>query len=158
MKTFLASLIALAVLTFSASAQFVQGPAKFTAFTNPTSGSLVFKLNGGPGLTNVATGCAKIIPVGSSGFGVFLNQASTNTLATTNGTVIQFEVSADGTTFATNLVSVGFVPLGSAYAPVYTNFPSTVGNVGNISAIRVKNIVNTNSETLWITNLLITTR
>ena len=161
MKTIL-SILAMLALVCTAPAQFIQGPSTFKAFTNPTSGSLVFalpSLGNGSGVTNVSTSCAKAFPIGANGFGITINQGSTNTLATTNGTSFVFEFSGDGINWATNnRLTFTTIPLGNTYAPTYTNIANTVPNVGNATLGRIRQIVNTNQEVIWITNMTITTR
>lgn len=154
--------LALALVAFTASlqAQFIPGPRIQSAFTNLSN--LPFQLPGigvGNGVTNVDTTCAVAIALGNNGFGITMNQGSTNTLATTNGTAIVWEFSGDGVNWATNnRLTTVFCPLGNTYAPCYTNIPTSVNNVLNSTFVRVRQIVNTNSEAMWITNLNLSIR
>lgn len=148
------------LLAMTAQAQFIQGVNVYSMLTN--SASVPFMASGGgtaPGpSTNVPTANAKAVPVGVNGFGLGCVMAGTNNTTTTNVT-FTFQFSYDGIRWATNNeLSVVLTPLGTNFAPMYTNFPNTTLNVGNISAVRLKSIHHTNTGSIFITNLVITTR
>jgi hypothetical protein len=116
--------------------------------------------------TNGISPFANICGVGANGFAIGYNIAGTNSLTVTN-VYFLFETSSDGINWNTNTpaggVSILATPSGVSYKPSYTNLLSTIQNLnlGNLAAIRLKYISNTNGGvdgTIYITNLTISTR
>lgn len=145
---------------------FVPGPRVAKLLTNDDSGTNVFIAVGGgtaPGPSTNLNGLAVAlaVPVGVEACGLMVNCAGTNATTTTNMT-ITLEFSADGSNWHTNdRVSFVVTPLGVQYAPVYSNLltASLYGSTfGNVSACRVRSIHHTNTGSIFITNLVITTR
>ena len=167
MKTLLAIVSGLALFAGNLSAQFsvtltpTRNAALVTNSMAPTGGAVYTLVGGGsaPGpSTNIPAAHARSCPVGSQGFGITANMAGTNTATTTNVT-FQFQMSGDGINWATNnLLSVNLTPLGTAYAPCYTNIPSTTVAVGNAQYVRLYSASHTNLGSVFITNLTISTR
>ena len=167
MKTIL-SILAGAMLAFTTSAQFAAGglvPTVTAALvTNSVAlaGGSVYTLVGGgtaPGpSTNIVAAHAASVPIGREGFGITCNFSGTNATTTTNATFV-FQFSGDGINWATNnTLSVVLTPLGATYAPCYTNIANTVLNVGNAQYIRLQSVHHTNTGSIFITNLNISTR
>ncbi len=143
MKTIL-SVLTLALLAFSANAQFVQGPARYNMLTNQGTWMNVSS-NGATVAAGLPLTQAPWIPVGGTGFGIGLKAYATNAAATTN---IWFtvELSGDGVNAITNnTLSVVYLPRGVATNTYYTNFPiATSATLGNIAAVRLKDVMSTN--------------
>ena len=166
MKIILPIAAALTIVS-SAFAQFAPGlsPSVYAALlTNSTAltgGSVYCMVGGGtaPGpSTNIPTAHAVAVPIGSQGFGVTVNGSGTNATTTTNYTV-QFQFSGDGINWATNnLLSWNACVLGTSYAPCYTNIANTVANVGNAKYVRLYSFHHTNTGSIFITNINISTR
>ena len=151
MKKFL-TLLALAAMTLSASAQFIAPPVVKSAITNIT-----IAINGITTSNLVTAGQTFPINVGADGFGVAFNMAGAAAATTTNCT-FRFDVSGDGVNWATDAVTITAAPAGTGYTPTYTNVLSTAANIGNLVQVRLRSIQNTNTGTLYITNLTISTR
>lgn len=151
MKKFF-TILAVAAMTLSASAQFVAPPVVKSAITNIT-----IAIAGITTSNLVTAGQSFSIGVGADGFGVAFNMAGTNATTTTNCT-FRFDVSGDGVNWVTDAISVTAAPNGTGYTPTYTNVLNTAANVGNLALVRLRSIQNTNTGTLFITNLTISTR
>jgi len=151
MKKFL-TLLAVAAMTLSASAQFIAPPTVKSAITNIT-----IAINGITTSNLVTAGQTFPIGVGPDGFGVAFNMAGAVAGTTTNCT-FRFDVSGDGVNWVTDAITVTAAPAGTGYTPTYTNILSTAANVGNLALVRLRSIQNTNTGTLYITNLTISTR
>ena len=146
------SLLALAAMTLSASAQFVAPPVVKSAITNIT-----IAVNGITTSNIVTAGQTFPIIVGAGGFGVGFNMAGSAAATTTNCT-FRFDVSGDGVNWVTDAVTITAAPAGTGYTPTYTNVLSSAANIGNLVHVRLRSIQNTNTGTLYITNLTISTR
>lgn len=143
----LLTLLAVFAIVGIASAQYVQGPIVINALTNAGTWT-VMPADGGGAATNVPTTQAKWVPVGPNGFGVFIKGYGTNAALTTN-VWITLEPGIqrpNGTIWPVSnaLPVVVYLPTGTATNRYYTNFASTTLNLGNISAVRVKSIMQTN--------------
>lgn len=149
---------------------FVSGPKLGYLLSNETAGTVFVAVGGGtaPGpSTNLSgLGVQLSVPIGpggkrSRGCGILCNLAGTNSTTTTNVT-LTFEFSADGVNWHTNdTIRMVVTPLGTGYAPVYSNAvtASMFGtSLGNVSLIRLKSVHHTNTGSIFITNLVITTR
>lgn len=164
MKFILAILLAaLGANTWAAS------PATpFYALTNRTVTWVVAPAAGGSPATNVPTAQALVVPVGPNGFGVGIKSFGTNAALTTNTWItIESGILDSGGTFypiTNNNVTVVLLPRGVATNTYYTNFVmSTSATLGNVTAVRVKDIMQTNGligsslagnlfiERFWIT-------
>lgn len=156
MKT-LITILAIAAVSFSASAQWVQGPTYQDALST-TSPFLV----GTMAATNLPTTQANIGRVGANGFGFFATIGSTNAAATTNGGLVvefisdPFGTNANNSTLQTATFTL--TPNGTSPYYYWSNVPPTIANVGNLSGVRIKYITNNNTHTLWITNAFFITR
>lgn len=151
MKNFLL-IIALAMATLTASAQFVQPPAPKSAIV----GTSVITIVGGS-TSNLSSSVAAPFQVGAGGFGVTFNIAGTNSVTTTNS-LIRFDVAGDGVNWVANALTVNYTPSGTSWTPGFTNILSTAANVGNLSLARIASIQNTNLASIFVTNITITTR
>lgn len=151
MKTFL-SLIALALATLTASAQFVQPPAPKSAIVGTTVVTIV-----GSSTSNLADTVRAPFQVGAGGFGVTFNIAGTNAATTTN-VVVRLDVSGDGVNWVSNAITLNSTPSGTGWTPSFTNVLSTVANLGNLSLARIASIQNTNLASIFVTNITVTTR
>ncbi len=171
---FISKLLAAAVLCLPlvASAQNFNNPV---VVKNMLSGSSPFILGAstiGTFSTNLSTAgsstnvfaVANVCGVGPNGFAIGYNIAGTNSLTVTN-IYILLATSSDGVNFTTNMpaggVSVLATPSGTSYKPLYTNLLSTIQNLnlGNLAAVKVWSIANTNGDHYCIiTNLTISTR
>lgn len=167
MNKFLATILAFAAFVFTASAQFGTGlnpsvaPALVTNSVALTGGAVYTLVGGGtsPGpSTNIPSAHAASVAIGAQGFGITCNMSGTNAASNTNVT-FQLQFSGDGINWATNnLLSVVLTPLGTSYAPSYTNIANTVVNVGNARYVRLYTAHHTNTGSIFITNFSISTR
>ncbi len=159
------SLPILALLAYGAAeaASYVAPPLVFPMLTNPSA--VPFIVNGGgtaPGPSTNLVGLAvvKAFLIGSRGYGMSINCAGSNAATTTNLT-ITIEYSADGIDWATNNFTTWIVqPPGTNYFPCATNNPQTdvTSFMGNYAMGRVKSFHHTNTGSIFITNLNVTTR
>lgn len=145
---------------------FVSGPRIANLLTNETSGTNIFVAVGGgtaPGPSTNLSGLAVqlAVPIGGDGCGVMVNCAGTNATTTTNMT-LTFEFSIDGVNYHTNdRITMVVGPLGVGYAPVYSNMltASLYGTAfGNLATMRLRSIHHTNTGSIFITNLAVSTR
>lgn len=146
MKTFLAIVSALALLACSVTAQQIQGPITLNAITNQGTWE-IRPADGGGAATNVPTTQARWVTVGKDGFGVAVKSYATNAALTTNvWFVLEFgHVDSTGVYPATNNnVTVVVLPRGTATNVYYTNFTANTATYGNIGAVRIKNVMQTN--------------
>lgn len=146
------SIIAVAAMAIGAQAQFVAPPVVKSAITNIT-----IAISGITTSNLVTAGQTYPIGVGADGFGVSFNMAGAAATTTTNCT-FRFDVSGDGVNWVTDAISITAAPAGTGYTPTYTNVLSTAANIGNLALVRLRSIQNTNTGTLYITNLTISTR
>jgi hypothetical protein len=113
-------------------------------------------------VTNIPVHVAKIMPVPKDGFGVYFRSGGTNSTATTNLTItlegVIFTSSGvtqvvDNATFSI-VATATTLPTGHDYL---TNFPALnsglAGVLNRCDGIRVRSIENTNTTSLWLTNL-----
>ena len=158
-------ILAMVALVFSANAQFVQGPITSRLITNQTTWMNVSS-NGGTVAANLPLTQAPWITVGGTGFGVGIKAYATNAALTTN-VWLTIALSADGVNDITNTtLTVCYLPRGTATNTYYTNFVlNTSATIGNIAAVRVKDIMSTNgivggslAGNLFIEKLYISTR
>ncbi len=167
MKTKFKLLAVLGLVAFTAAtaqAQFVQGPALFSAVTNASTWAILPAAGGGVS-TNVPTGQARWCPVGQNGFGVLVKAYATNAALTTN-VWFTLETTTDGINANSNTVyTVAFLPNGVATNTYYTNIVATTANVGNIAAVRIKDVMQTNglvgsslAGRLFVEKFIISTR
>lgn len=153
MKKIIISL-ALIAMTFTAPAQFISGPASGPALV--ISGN--YRVNGIL-TSNAPVATVYNIPIGKNGVGFFVHSGGTNSVTTTNSTVL-LEQSVNGTDWHNGTFTFSF-PVGaggSAPALFYTNIQPTVANLGNARFLRVKSIQNTNLAGIFITNFLWSTK
>lgn len=156
MKTFLKLFVAVvAMISMAASAQVY--PNTWT----------------GPGLTTTSVAIAGIttsnlpttlqasIPVGPNGVGLSFTTFGTNATTTTNATVV-LQGTADGTTWIDTPTTASAITVlvsanGTSIYGTYTNLignTATAQNIGNLRSLRIKSIQNTNTATLWISNVV----
>jgi hypothetical protein len=139
------------------AADYIAPPLRQSFLTNDSANPFVLL----SGTTNLA-GLTVQVPcvIGENGYSVALNCASTNSAATTN-ILLVLEHSFDGLNFCTNQTAswVAAVP-GMSYGPTATNFFQTEpsGAVGNVFSVRLRTLINSNAQTVWITNLSMQTR
>ena len=141
----LLSTLSVTCFALAIQAQFVPGPTIFNAITN-TGTWTIAPADGGGAATNVPTTQARTVPIGPSGFGVFVRAYGTNAALTTN-TWFVLETSPNGTDWTSNTtLTVVFLPTGVATNQYYTNFNAqTAGlNILNATAVRIKNVMQTN--------------
>lgn len=149
-------LISAAVLLvcWAARAQFIAGPSAFNAVTNAvwTNAFTV----AASATTNLGAS-ARVINVGVNGFGVHVYAAAASTSLATN--TLAFEYSGDGSNWVLQPLLQVFVTNGTATGTtLYTNFPPTLANIGNLKAIRLKHITNSSAAVTFWTNIIINTR
>jgi len=169
MKFFIKFLIASVLcLPLCVGAQFVQ-PANVKSVISGTGPFIIYPSAIGTLSTNYPSATtnasyANALTVGPNGFAIGYNIAGTNSLTVTNLYCL-FETSSDGVNWTTNQpaggISVLATPSGTSYKPSYTNLLSTIQNLnlGNLMAIRLYAIANTNGDhRVFITNLTLTTR
>lgn len=157
--------LALAGIILRAPAQFVTGPVVQRLITNANTGTNIFCAVGGgtaPGPSTNLVGLAVTLPfaIGGRGYAMSINCSGTNATTTTNLT-ITIEYSADGIDWATNLYTTWVVGVpGTNYYPCATNNPQTdvTSVMGNFALGRVRSIHHTNTGSVFITNLNVTTR
>lgn len=132
--------------------------------TNSAAGIPFVAVGGGtaPGPSTNLANLACVVPflIGARGYAIQINCAGTNATTTTNVTFF-IEYSLNGIDYATNNTTQWVVgPLGTQYAPVSTNNPQTdvTGIMGNYAYGRLRNIHHTNTGSIFITNLFVTTR
>jgi hypothetical protein len=137
-------IVCLLFAVFSANAQFVSGPSKFSMITNAGTWTVAAS-NGATVAVNIPSTQAPWITVGKDSFGVYVKAYATNAAHTTN-TWFTLECSADGVNAITNnTLTVCYLPTGVATNTYYTNFViSTSALLGNIQAVRLKNVMSTN--------------
>lgn len=159
-----AAMAALLFLTMRAPAQFVAGPVVQHLLTNSSVGIPFCAVGGGsaPGPSTNLVGLAVVQPfvIGSRGYAIGINCSGTNATTTTNMTIV-IEYSLNGIDYATNLqTTLVFGPLGATYAPIATNNPQTdvTSVMGNYAVGRIRSIHHTNTGSIFITNLIVTTR
>ncbi len=152
MKNILA-ILALAFATFTASAQFASPPV-VKNFLNTTG---VYTVIGASTTNTVTSSTANSLIVGRDGLGIGWNAAGTNA-ATTNAITFRFDTSGDGINW--NLAALtAITPVSAAaYTIQYTNIQPTIANVGNLVLVRLASIQNTNTASIFITNLTLSTR
>ncbi len=146
MKTKFKLLAVLGLLAFTAAtvqAQLLQGPAMFSVVTNIGTWAIAPAAGGGVA-TNVPTTQAKWCQVGANGFGVLIKAYATNAALTTN-VWFTLETTADGINANSNTTyTICYLPNGVATNTYFTNIVSTTANVGNIAAVRLKDVMQTN--------------
>lgn len=153
-KRILASFLGILLAAQWAQAQFAQGIPSFLVSTN--SGTNAITVASGA-TTNIPTGMAKIIPIGSRGFGVSVYATAAGTSLATNTLV--FETSGDGVNWVlAPTLSVFITNCTATPTALFTNFPETVQNVGNLYAIRLKYITNSAAQITYWSNVVVTTR
>lgn len=153
MKKLLAILSVVMALALGAQAQFVSGPSTGNMLTTSTAIAIA-----GSSTSNLAVTLVNPIPVGVYGLGLVATVGATNAASTTNA-VIRFEATVDGTRWIDTLTPAFSVPQnGTAQYDVYTNILTTSANIGNLRAMRIASIQNTNLATIWFTNLTWSTR
>jgi hypothetical protein len=138
----------LTLATAQVQAQQVTGPVPKSGITNAVNNTnTVWQIRPAAvnGITNVSTAQAVWVPVGRDGFGVAIKSYGTNAALTTNVWFI-LEFTADGVNAITNNnVTICHLPRGVATNVYYTNFvASTSATFGNISAVRIKSVDQTN--------------
>lgn len=143
------------LIAASANAQFFGfGINQFLVTTN--SGTNAITVASGA-TTNIPSGMANIIPIGRDGFGVSVYATAAGTSLATNTLV--FEYSGDGVNWVLAPTFSVFITNNTA-TPVhlFTNFPNTVQNVGNLRAIRLKYITNSAAQITYWSNVVVNTR
>jgi hypothetical protein len=159
-----AALFAVATMV---QAQFVQGPVVRSVITNLTTLAIPPADGATTGATNITSyTTTSWLPVGKDGFGFAIKAYGTNAALTTNVWFV-FVTSPDGVLENTNqTITVAYLPLGVATNTYYTNIvTSTSANYGNISAVKLKTVTQTNglvggslAGRLFIEKFYITTR
>ncbi|MEY2409069.1 MAG: hypothetical protein QOF48_1739 [Verrucomicrobiota bacterium] len=148
----------------AARAQYVPPVTRWSAITNTGTWTMPAS-NGATVAVNAPLTQFPWVIVGSSGFGLGIMAYATNAAHTTN-TWFTLETSVDGVNAVTNNnLTVCYLPTGVATNTYFTNFQTTLANLGNISAVRVKNFMSTNGAVggslagnLFVQKILITTR
>ena len=158
-KKFL-SLAAVAVigllLVSTAQAQFSQGIAIRSYLVTTNSGTNAITV-AASATTNVPSGMANIIAVGERGFGVSVHARAASTSLATNTLV--FETSGDAVNWVLAPTLSVFVTNNTATpTTLFTNFPETVQNVGNLRAIRLKYITNSSAAVTYWSNVVVNVR
>jgi hypothetical protein len=163
---FLRTILMAAVLCLplATQAQFFNNPVVVKSMIAGTGPYVVAASTIGTFSTNLSSTVANICGVGAKGFAVGYNIAGTNSLTVTNLGIL-LATSSDGVNFTTNTPAGGVwviaTPSGTSYKPLYTNLLDTIQglNLGNLAAVRVHAIANTNGDhNIYITNLTISTR
>lgn len=159
--------ILIGAFAITARAQFVQGPAHFSAITNQTTWQ-IRPADGGGAATNIATTQATWCQVGGNGFGVLVKAYGTNAALTTNTWfTLEYGVAVSGTIYpvSNSAPVVVYLPVGVATNTYYTNIVNTTANSGNIDAVRLKSVMQTNgviggslAGNLFVEKFVITTR
>lgn len=147
------ALVFSALTASAATGGFVNGP-NVKDFLNVSS---VYTVIGASTTNTVTSSTANVLTVGASGLGIGWNAAGTNA-ATTNAITFRFDTSGDGINW--NLAALtAITPVSAAaYTIQYTNIQPTIANVGNLALIRLASIQNTNTASIFITNLTLSTR
>ena len=143
----LITLAAVALIAFSASAQFVQGPTKASALTVSTAFLVPANTT-----TNIPASLAPIVVPGVNGIGVSVLSAGTNSLVTTN-CILVFKPYVNGLLTGPTTYSVSFSVAGTAGATYYTNLANSLPSLLNVPTLRLFSIQNTNDSTLFVTNV-----
>lgn len=143
----LLSILAVLLVCASASAQFVQGPAKQAALVVST----VFRVPANT-TTNIPASLAPAITPGRDGIAVSVLSAGTNSIATTN-CILVFKPIVDGLVAGPTTYSVSFTVGATAGLPYQTNLASSLPSLLNVPALRLFSIQNTNDSTLFVTNV-----
>jgi|GEM_PF-5044265 len=151
MKKFITSLALMVGLVSISNAQFFSGPNTGPALLIAAGTNYTIS---GKFTTNLAAATVFNIPVGKNGIGFSIHSTTSGAGGTTNAT-IRLESSVDGTLWHTGKTNVilSFPQNGTTTHLWYTNVQSTSVNLGNQRYLRIASIQNTNSETLYITNI-----
>lgn len=155
--------IALLAYCVAEAAQYVTPPLVFSLLDGLPSTPFICNGGGtapGPSTNLVGLAVVKPFPIGSGGYGMSINCSGTNATTTTNLT-ITIEYSGDGINWATNNRMTWIVtPLGVQCAPFFTNNPQThaSGVMGNCALGRILWLHHTNTGSIFITNLNVSTR
>jgi hypothetical protein len=152
------TLLALAAMTLSLSAQFIPEPQPFQVFTN--AGVIYIP---GATTTNIPTTMAYNLPVGKNGSAWYFGVGATNAASTTNATIVVEYVNTDTLTGAENIIDTTTVTLsvpqnGVTRYDYQTNIAATTANYGNAAKWRVRSIQNTNVLGIFITNAVLYVR
>lgn len=141
------SLLVLAVLVLSASAQDVSGPIPKIALTCGT-GFIV------PGVTttNIPPSLAPVFYPGRDGVFIGLQVLGTNATTTTNATAI-VEVVKGTNVIDNQTYNVVFAQNGLTVYDFGTNIPSSAANILNAPGLRIRSIQNTNTASIIISNI-----
>jgi hypothetical protein len=148
----LIAILTLAAVTFSASAQFVSGPAPQTALTVSTAFYVP-----GETTTNIPAALAPPFRAGRDGVGLYVLASGTNAATSTNATVILQALAGPSARVVDNQTYTFSFGTASGY-DFYTNLASSLPNMLNIPQLQVKSIQNTNTLGIWITNITAYTR
>lgn len=146
-------ILALVMAVTLGHAQFVVGPNSGPALVIG-GGTNVFAVTGKI-TTNVPTSLVYNIPIGVNGVGFFVHTGTSGSLGVTNAT-IRMGVSVNGTDWSTSnaVAIVNFPQTGVTPFFYYTNLIGNHVNWSNARFLRINSIQNTNSETLYISNVL----
>jgi hypothetical protein len=142
---------------------YIQGPNIYPMLTNTTDIPFIAVGGGtspGPSTNLVGLGVVRPFQIGGRGYAMQINCSGTNQTTTTNLT-ITIEYSINGTDYATNLFTTWIVqPPGTNFMPCATNNPQTdvTGVMGNYAMGRIRSIHHTNTGSIFITNLQVSTR
>lgn len=133
--------------------------ANFTTNTGPI-------LIPGSTTTNLPASAAYILPIPKEGFGVFLRTGGTNSVDTTNVTVILEGVVfptgsrsggtqvVDNATFVVRTpATASALPTGYDYMTNFSWYVTTATELLRADGVRVRSIQNTNLNSIWISNL-----
>lgn len=120
----------------------------------------------GSSTTNLPATAQYILPVPSTGFGVFLRTGGTNAASTTNLTIVLEGVifptgsRGGGTTVVDNAVwtirtptTATDLPTGYDYLTNFTSVATTGTELLRVDGVRVRSIQNTNLASIWVSNL-----
>lgn len=146
MKTILGILIAVLTSAAAYGQGFIQPPSRYNMLTNVGTWMNISS-NAATVAANLPATQAPWIPVGGTGFGVGIKAYATNAAFTTN-VWFTLQLSGDGVNAITNTtLTVCYLPRGVSTNTYYTNFPiSASATLGNIAAVRIKDVMSTNGE------------
>lgn len=141
-----------------ASAQFVQGPARYNLFTN--AGVIYI-----PGITTTSfpVTMALSVPVGKDGIAFYFGMGATNAASSTNATVLVELTDIDSKNGLTNVIdnqtyTLSIPQNGVTRYDYLTNLVATTANLGNARTVRVRSLQNTNELGIFITNAVVFVR
>lgn len=149
---FLKVLGAVLVIATTAQAQFVNGPSAQSALTVSTA----FMIPAAT-LTNIPTTLAPVFKPGSDGITLYVLVAGTNAATTTNATITLEPVVGSRVVDNYTALTYGVPQNGTTGYDYLTNIAATVWP-NSTPGIRIRSIENTNTYSIFITNVTVYTR